>query len=93
METRATSPERPGQTRPAASTAGFDYAMLALAAVLVLTVAVAAAILIILPEALDAVSSPAFGAPWITATATVAAARRRDNPPGAGCGHTEGRAP
>lgn len=53
----------------AESNATFDHCMLTLAAVLVLTLASAASILVTLPEALEAVATPAFGAPWITARA------------------------
>ena len=53
---------------PAPSTARFDYTMLGLAAVFLVTLTAAASILITLPEALEAVSAPAFGAPWITSS-------------------------
>lgn len=55
----------------------FDHLMLGLAGVLFIIVASAASILITLPEALDAVSSPAMGAPWMTVSAPEAAPARQ----------------
>ena len=52
----------------ATSSAAFDHLMLVLATLLMLTVTASASILITLPESLDAVSAPAFGAPWMTAS-------------------------
>jgi hypothetical protein len=49
----------------------FDYAVIGLAVALLATLASAAWILISLPEALDAVAAPAFGAPWITPAPTL----------------------
>ena len=59
----------PEETRHTRSTARFDYTMFALAGVLFLTITAAASILLTLPEALETVAAPAFGAPWITAPA------------------------
>ena len=60
-------------TREHASPQTFDHLMVGLAGVLFLTVASCASILITLPEALDAVSSPAMGAPWMTVSAPAVA--------------------
>ena len=49
--------------------AALDKCVFGLAAVLVATIMATASILITLPEALEAVATPAFGAPWITAPA------------------------
>lgn len=49
--------------------ARLTFTTLALAVVLFLSVALAASILLAMPEALEALSAPAFGAPWMTAPA------------------------
>jgi hypothetical protein len=46
----------------------FDHVMIGLAAVLLLAVGSAASILFTLPEALEALATPAMGAPWMTAS-------------------------
>ena len=68
--------ERYLNSRPDVGTT-FDQCMLGLAAVFVATITASASILITLPEALEAVSTPAFGAPWITAPVAPSASARR----------------
>lgn len=65
------------------NTARFGHCMAALATVVFVTFASAATILVTLPEALEAVATPAFGAPWITAPA--APERRHDPAPQRAC--------
>ena len=65
---------------PSKNSATFDHCMVALAVFLVFTLASAASILVTLPEALDAVATPAFGAPWITAAAPANTHDQRHHP-------------
>ena len=67
MNTATHTEERNARTACCENSARFEYTMLGLGTVLFLTVTSAASILITLPEALESVASPAFGAPWITA--------------------------
>ena len=71
---------------------GFDSVMLGLATVLFATVTAAASILITLPEALEALAIPAFGAPWITSTHDAPLAPKESDPP-ARCARSAGGQP
>ena len=57
-----------------AGKSSFDHVMVGLASVLFITVVTAGSILVTLPEALEKVATPAFGAPWITASVSSAQA-------------------
>ena len=61
LGTNGTGTDRPKRT------AILELTMLALAGTFLVTIGLAASILITLPEALETVATPAFGAPWITA--------------------------
>ena len=71
--TSATPLPKADPTHRASNVPRCEYALLGLASVVILAVTSAGSILITLPEALEAVSTPAFGAPWLMPSRDAAA--------------------